>query len=109
MSRVEQYWVEQLLQAIPALWDHIDPPDLARPYVIFGLLAGYVRDCLAREPIEMTAIEPALTFMAEMAQSEDDAVYGLLAVGALEGLIGNWQNVEWSRPRFTPRLRHLFD
>ena len=109
MSEIERLWADKLWEAVPGLRDRIDPFDQELPYVAFGLFASYLRELLTQNPPDMTLIGPTLTFLAEMGESEDGAVQGLLAVGTLEGLIGNWQNVEWLRPRFTPRLRHLFD
>lgn len=109
MHEVEHQWVKRLIQSVPGMHDRIDPFDQELPYVTFGLFAAYVRQLFQQEPVDMTIIGPALALMTEMAESEDETVQGLLAVGTLEGLVGSAVMLDRLRPRMPPRLRHLFD
>jgi len=109
MHDIEHPWVKRLIQSVPGMEARLDPFDQGLPYVAFGLFATYVRHLCQQEPINMAIVGPALALMTEMAESEEDAVQGLLAVGTLEGLVGSVVILNKLRPRMPPRLRHLFD
>ncbi len=109
MYNIEHPWVKRLIQSVPGMRARLDPFDQELPYVAFGLFATYVRHLCQQEPVDMTIVGPTLALMTEMAESEDETVQGLLAVGTLEGLVGNIVVLDKLRPRMSPRLRHLFD